>query len=219
MQFAVIGLGVFGRACALELQSLGNEVLGIDLDEDEVSKVSDTLAHSVIADATDSDTLEDLNLRQFDGVIVSIGDDLEASLLCTLNLIKLPVKNLWVKAKTDAHHDILESLGVENIIHPEQDMGVRIAQSMAYPMMKQYLSLGNKEYLVRIDLPEKIGCVSLNKITDRNPNTRLILIVRDDEVIQDFSTDMLLQHPDRLLFKGGISELKYLAKKLLSLEK
>lgn len=217
MQFAVIGLGVFGRACAFELQGLGNEVLGIDLDEDEVNKVSDTLTHSVIADATDNDTLEELNLRQFDGVIVSIGDDLEASLLCTLNLIKLPVKNLWVKAKTDAHHDILESLGVENIIHPEQDMGIRIAQSMAYPMMKQYLSLGNKEYLVRIDLPEQMEPINLNKITSRNPNTNLILIVRGNEVIQDFLEDIQLQYPDRLIFKGEVSELKYLAKKLLSL--
>ena len=79
MQFAVIGLGVFGRACAFELQQQGNEVLGIDLDEEEVNKVSDVLAHSVIADATDIDTLQELNLSQFDGVIVSIGDDLDGA--------------------------------------------------------------------------------------------------------------------------------------------
>lgn len=213
MQFAVIGLGVFGRACAFELQSQGNEVLGIDLDEEEVDKVSDILAHSVIADATNIETLQELNLSQFDGVIVSIGDNLEASLLCTLNLIKLPVKNLWVKAKTDAHHDILDSLGVQNIIHPEQDMGIRIAQSMAYPMMKQYLALGNQEFLVRIDIPEGMPPISLNKINSRSPNTNLLLIIRDDEVIEHFDDQTMVQYPDRLVYRGSVSDLKVLAKR------
>lgn len=212
MQFAVIGLGVFGRACAFELQSQGNEVMGIDMDEQEVNKVSDILSHSVIADATDIETLKELNLSQFDGVIVSIGEDLEASLLCTLNLIKLPVKNLWVKAKTDAHHDILHSLGVENIIHPEQDMGIRIAQAMAYPMMKQYLSLGNEEFLVRIDVPEDIRPITVGKIKSRHPNTSLLLIVRNNQAVQSFNDDTLIQYPDRVVYTGLVSDLKHLSK-------
>lgn len=212
MQFAVIGLGVFGRACAFELQSQGNEVLGIDTDENEVNKVSDVLSHSVIADATDIETLKELNLSQFDGVIVGIGDDLEASLLCTLNLIKLPAKNLWVKAKTDAHHDILNSLGVKNIIHPEQDMGVRIAQAMAYPMMKQYLSLGNEEFLVRIDVPQNIRPISVGKIRIKHPDTSLLLIIRDNKVVQNFNDDTIIQYPDRVVYTGLVNDLKFLSK-------
>ncbi|EGK14893.1 potassium channel family protein [Psychrobacter sanguinis] len=212
MQFAVIGLGVFGRACAFELQSQGNEVLGIDTDENEVNKVSDVLSHSVIADATDIETLKELNLSQFDGVIVGIGDDLEASLLCTLNLIKLPAKNLWVKAKTDAHHDILNSLGVKNIIHPEQDMGVRIAQAMAYPMMKQYLSLGNEEFLVRIDVPQNIRPISVGKIRIKHPDTSLLLIIRDNKVMQNFNDDTIIQYPDRVVYTGLVNDLKFLSK-------
>ncbi len=216
MQFAVIGLGVFGRACAFELQSQGNEVLGIDMDEQEVNKVSDILSHSVIADATDIETLKELNLSQFDGVIVSIGDDLEASLLCTLNLIKLPVKNLWVKAKTDAHHDILHSLGVQNIIHPEQDMGIRIAQAMAYPMMKQYLALGNDEFLVRIDVPQNLRPVSVGKIKSRHPDTSLLLIIRNNKMLLDFNNDTLIQYPDRVIYTGRVSDLKYLSKAFIN---
>ncbi|WP_296202330.1 potassium channel family protein [Psychrobacter sp. UBA3962] len=215
MQFAVIGLGVFGRACAFELQSQGNEVLGIDMDEQEVNKVSDILSHSVIADATDIETLKELNLSQFDGVIVSIGEDLEASLLCTLNLIKLPAKNLWVKAKTDAHHDILHSLGVENIIHPEQDMGIRIAQAMAYPMMKQYLALGNEEFVVRIDVPQNVRPISVGKIKSRHPDTSLLLIIRNNEILRDFNSDTIIQYPDRVLYTGLVKDLKYLAKSFI----
>lgn len=215
MQFAVIGLGVFGRACAFELQSQGNEVLGIDMDEQEVNKVSDILSHSVIADATDIETLKELNLSQFDGVIVSIGEDLEASLLCTLNLIKLPAKNLWVKAKTDAHHDILHSLGVENIIHPEQDMGIRIAQAMAYPMMKQYLALGNEEFVVRIDVPQNVRPISVGKIKSRHPDTSLLLIIRNNEILREFNSDTLIQYPDRVLYTGLVKDLKYLAKSFI----
>lgn len=212
MQFAVIGLGVFGRACAFELQRQGNEVLGIDLDDREVNKVSETLSHSVIADATDKDILQELNLSQYDGVMVSIGDNLEASLLCTLNLIHLPVKNLWVKAKTDAHHDILVSLGVENIIHPEQDMGIRIAQAMNYPMMKQYLALGNDDYLVRIDVPEQWQPHSIAQIRNKHPDTSLVLIIRDNQMIRVFNDDVKVQYPDGLVFSGGINDLKNLAK-------
>lgn len=215
MQFAVIGLGVFGRACAFELQSQGNEVLGIDMDEQEVNKISDILSHSVIADATDIETLKELNLSQFDGVIVSIGEDLEASLLCTLNLIKLPAKNLWVKAKTDAHHDILHSLGVENIIHPEQDMGIRIAQAMAYPMMKQYLALGNEEFVVRIDVPQNVRPISVGKIKSRHPDTSLLLIIRNNEILRDFNSDTIIQYPDRVLYTGLVKDLKYLAKSFI----
>ena len=214
IQFAVVGLGVFGRVCAFELQRQGNEVLGIDMDEREVNDVSDVLSHAVIADATDKDTLKELNLNQFDGVMVSIGDHLEASLLCTLNLINLPVKNLWVKAKTDAHHDILESLGVKNIIHPEQDMGIRIAQAMNYPMMKQYLSLGNEEFLVRIDVPAHWQAHTIAQIRNKFPDTSLVLIVRGGQVIRTFNDDMLLQPLDSLVYVGLVSELKALAKYL-----
>ena len=212
MQFAVIGLGVFGRACAFELQRQGNEVLGIDLDEKEVNKVSDTLSHAVIADATDKETLKELNFAQLDGVMVCIGDNLEASLLCTLNLIHLPVHNLWVKAKTDAHHDILASLGVKNIIHPEQDMGTRIAQAMNYPMMKQYLSLGNNEYLVRIDIPDGWASQSIAKIRNTHPTTSLLLIVRQEQIIRVFDDNWTVQHPDSLVFSGTLPELKRLAR-------
>lgn len=212
MQFAVIGLGIFGRTCAFELQRLGNEVLGIDMDPKEVDAVSDELSHSVIADATNKETLEELNLKQCDGVLVSIGDNLEASLLCTLNLINLPVKNLWVKAKTDAHHDILESLGVKNIIHPEQDMGIRIAQAMNYPMVKQYLSLGDEQFLVRIDVPQNCSPQSVAQIRNHHPLTSLVMIFRDSQPIRSFTDDMIVQAPDRLVFSGYLEDLKSLAK-------
>lgn len=212
MQFAVIGLGVFGRTCAFELQRLGNEVLGIDVDSKEVDTVVDVISHAVIADATNKDTISELNLAQYDGVMVSIGDDLEASLLCTLNLINLPVKNLWVKAKTDAHHAILERLGVENIIHPEQDMGIRIAQAMNYPMVKQYLALEKDHYLVRIDIPSSCGSQSVAKIRNSHPGTSLVIIVRDGQLIRSFTDDVQVAHPDRLVFSGHLSDLKGLAK-------
>ena len=98
MQFAIIGLGVFGITCAKELEKLGNQVLAIDIDEKLVDDISEYVTRAVIADATDKDTIEELDLASFDGVLVSIGDNLEASLLCTLNLLSLNVQNLWVKA-------------------------------------------------------------------------------------------------------------------------
>lgn len=212
MQFAVIGLGAFGRTCAIELQNQGNEVIGIDLDEQEIDKVSNILSHSVIADATNQEVINELNLTQLDGVLVSIGDDLEASLLCALNLINLKVKNLWVKAKTDAHHTILESIGVKNIIHPEQDMGIRIAQAMNYPLVKQYLSLGNDEFIIRIDVPRNWQSQKVGDVRRKHVNTPLLIVVRNGEIIRDFDEDTLLQPADKLVFSGLIKPLKALAK-------
>lgn len=212
MQFAIIGLGVFGKTCAYELQSLGNQVLAIDIEDKLVDDVSDSVSRAVIADATDKDTLLELDLGNFDGVLVSIGEDLEASLLCTLNLLSMQVHNLWVKAKTDAHHQILQSLGVKNIIHPEQDMGIRIAQRMNYPMVKQYMALGDDDFLIRLDPPEQWRGHSWQEIQAQHPNLMFFMLKRNGKMYNSLPADYYFQGGDKLIVGGAISSLKKLAK-------
>lgn len=212
MQFAIIGLGVFGKTSALELQKLGNQVLAIDIDEKLVDDVSEHVTRAVIADATDKATLEELDLANFDGVLVSIGDYLEASLLCTLNLISLNVPNLWVKAKTEAHHQILQSLGVKNIIHPEQDMGIRIAQRMNYPMVKQYMALGDEQFLIRLDPPEQWRGHTWADIERDHPDVMFFMLKRHGQVFNYLPQDYYFQGGDKLVVGGDTQALRRLAK-------
>ncbi len=106
-QFAVIGLGSFGATVAQELTKLNHDVIGIDTVKKNVENLADVLTHAVIADATDEHVLDELNIQNCDAVVVAIGEDIEASILCVLNLKNLGIDKIWVKAKTKAHHTIL----------------------------------------------------------------------------------------------------------------
>lgn len=210
MQYAIIGVGVFGRACAKELQSLGNHVLAIDIDEKLIDEIAPLVSRAVIADATSTETLAELGIGEFDGVLVAIGDDLEASLLCTLSLIKMNVANLWVKAKTDAHHQILQSLGVTNIIHPEQDMGIKIAQNMNYPIVKQYMSLGDDDYAIAISPPSSWHGVTWHDLKRQNPVT--LCLVKRGKKMHDSNDDWVVAPDDKLIVAGQSLALRQLVK-------
>jgi len=118
-QFAVIGLGRFGSAATLELMRMGHSVLGVDTDGKLVDKYADQLTHAVIADVTDPASLEELGLDNYDVVLVAIGEEFQASLLCVVHLKSLGAPTIWVKASSHAQHLILSKLGVARIIHPE----------------------------------------------------------------------------------------------------
>ncbi|MCP2635344.1 TrkA family potassium uptake protein [Microbacterium sp. HD4P20] len=124
---AVIGLGRFGRALALELMAGGTEVLGIDRDEDLVQSLNGELTQVVRADSTKREALEQLAVDEFDRVVVAIGDDISASILTCSVLLSMGIPALWAKAVDDQHGLILEQLGVHKVIYPEKDMGRRVA--------------------------------------------------------------------------------------------
>ena len=150
-QFAVIGLGRFGAATSLELMRLGHSVLGVDIDGRVVDQHAERLTRAAIADVTDRDALAELGLEEYDVVLVAIGEDIQASLVCTVHLKSMGVRTLWVKASSRAHHLILTKLGVSRIIHPEEEMGIRIAQVLSYPMVNDYIALGNGDFVVEIE--------------------------------------------------------------------
>jgi trk system potassium uptake protein TrkA len=124
---AVIGLGRFGTALALELMASGTEVLGIDGSEEIVQKLNGQLTQVVRADATDQEALQQLAVHEFDRVVVAIGSDIQASILTTSVLLGFKIPQLWAKAVSDPHGKILEQLGVAHVIYPEKDMGRRVA--------------------------------------------------------------------------------------------
>jgi trk system potassium uptake protein TrkA len=156
-QFVIIGLGRLGSAMISTLQSLGHEVLGIDSDAELVQDLSGEFpnAQLVAADATDETVLRDLNVGQFDGAAVVIGENMEAGILATANIKELGVPFVVARATSKLHARVLERVGADRIIEPERDMGAQVARTMASPAVMDYVDLGGDEALLETEVPEE----------------------------------------------------------------
>jgi trk system potassium uptake protein len=215
-QFAVIGLGRFGSTVSLELIRLGHLVLGVDVEPKFINRLSDKLSHAVIADVTDEQVLAELDLLRYDAVLVAIGEDLEASILCVLHLKNLGVKQIWVKASSKSHHTILSRLGVSRIIHPEEEMGIKVALALNYPMINQYLALGHNQYLVEIPVNSRLKDSSLSALLGgERDDVKTVLVKRRDQLFCPVPDDFILAADDCLVLAGTLSILKSLAPRLV----
>jgi trk system potassium uptake protein TrkA len=139
------------------LLELGHEVLAIDPDKDLVQSLSDDLpdAHLVAGDATDIDVLRDLNVGQFDGAAVTVGENIEASILATVNLKELGVPMVMTRAVSTLHIRVLERIGTDRILEPEREMGEQMARIIASPAIRDYVELGEDEALIEAEVPDK----------------------------------------------------------------
>ncbi|MEF3307048.1 potassium channel family protein [Paenibacillus sp. GYB003] len=166
-QFAVIGLGRFGASLARELVNQGLEVLGIDRDEEAVDEMADILTHAIVADSTEEETLRSIGIRNFDCAIVSIGDDIQASIMTAILLKDLGVKTVVAKALTELHGKVLERLGVDRVIYPERDMGIRVAHQLANPNLLDYIELSKDYTIAELSVPGRLNGVSLKELDPR----------------------------------------------------
>src|SRR4051794_6606429 len=129
-EFVVIGLGRFGGSIVHELVRLGADVMAIDVNTERVDEYAKVATQAIIADTTDEEVIKSLGVRNFEHVIIAIGENIQASILTTLILKELGVPNVTVKAQSDYHAKVLKKIGADQIIHPERDMGIRIANNL-----------------------------------------------------------------------------------------
>ena len=210
-QFAVIGLGSFGATVATKLAMLNHDVIGIDSNKKYVETFSDQLTHAVIADATDEHVLKELNIQNCEAVVVAIGEDIEASILCVLHLKNMGMNKIWAKAKSKAHHMILTHLGVSKIIHPEEDMGTRVAQSLSYPMVSRYMGLEDNHFIVKIEIKASLKGERFNHLMGNIPAIKTILHKRGKEILYNIDPNLILQEGDILVVEGELEPLRKLS--------
>lgn len=153
-QYAVIGMGRFGTSVAHELSELGFDVLAIDANEQKIQEVSNWVTHAVAADSTDEEAMRSLGLRNFDVVVVAIGEDIQASILTTLILKELGVPELIVKAQNELHGKVLDKIGANKVVFPERDMGLRVAHHLISPNILEYIELSNDYSIVEMKAPD-----------------------------------------------------------------
>src|SRR5687767_4657208 len=157
-QIAVLGLGRFGQAVALELTRLGHDVLAVDRDERAVQSIADDVTHAVQADITDPDTIEALGLADFDTAIVAVSETLEASIMATVLLRRIGVRRIIAKAAHDLHGSILEQVGAMRVVYPERETGSRVAHSFRAPGVQDYLDAAPGYGIARVaSAPSWIG--------------------------------------------------------------
>lgn len=206
---AVIGLGTFGTTVASELSRFGNHVLGIDIIERNVSHVADMLTEAVIADGRDEDALREAGVGKYDVVLIAIGEDLEANILCTMNVKMLGVKTVWVKAISRTHHRILTKLGADRVIQPEQEIGRHIAEMLHNPLVRDYVSLGNGFHVVDFRVPESLDGKDVGEIgiSDRF-ELRILGLMRGSEFIACETGPVTMQTDDKLLLLGRRENLR-----------
>jgi len=138
-QFAVIGLGNFGYYLATHLYEKGHEVLAIDNNPSRIQEIKESVSRAVVADATERRAIEPLGISQMDAAVVCIGSVLSNSILTTLNLKDIGVKHVYAKAVSESHGRILHKIGALEIIFPEKDMGVSLAERLHNPNILDYL--------------------------------------------------------------------------------
>ena len=162
-QFVVIGLGRFGTSVAKTLSALGHDVLAMDKNEHAVQVIMHDVTQAVQADARDEDTLRALGVRNFDVAIVAIGDDLEANILITLMLKEMGIPYVVTKAQSSLHGKVLEKIGADKIVYPEQDMGVRLANNLIRTNVMDFIELSLDFSIFEIIAPSKFVNKSLGK--------------------------------------------------------
>jgi len=178
-KFAVIGLSSFGFYLSKYLSDRGFSVMAIDSDESVIEKIKPFVNKAVIADARDKDTLESLGVGEFDSVIVSLGGQIDASILVTLYLKELKVKEIIAKAVTEDHGKILDRIGATVVIFPEKDMAYRVARTLASPNVFDVISLSKDISILEFGPPAKFLGKTIAELNIRQKFGIQIIVIKE----------------------------------------
>lgn len=210
-QFVVIGLGRFGTSVAKTLYSLGNDVLAIDVDEETVQNISDSVTHSVQADATDENTLRSLGIRNFDVAVVTIGSDLQSSVMVTLLLKELGVDLIIAKANSEIHAKVLYKIGADRVVLPERDMGVRVAHNLVSSNILDYIELSPDYSIAEIANPKSWQGKTLQELNLRaNFGINIVAVKKDNDINVSPMAEDKLEAGDVIVAIGCADELNKL---------
>ena len=212
-QFLVVGLGRFGTSLAKTLYNLGYDVMGIDSNEEIIQNIADQITHAVQADATDENTLKALGVRNFDVAIVSIGNDIQSSILVTIMLKEMGIKYVVAKAQSQLHGKVLYKVGADRVVFPERDMGIRVAHYLVSSNILDYIELSPEYSIVEIAAVPAWYDKSLGQLDMRRKYGLNVMAIKrnDSNVIISPHADTIILKDDVLVVvghKGDIEKLE-----------
>lgn len=214
-QFVVIGLGRFGNALAKTIYELGHDVLAIDVDEEKVQDIADDVTHAVQMDATDENAIKNIGLRNFEVAVVTIGSDMQASIMATLIAKEMGVKFIIAKAQNEQHAKVLYKIGADKVILPEQDMGVRVAHNLVSSNILDYIELSSEYSIVEIEVLGEWEGKTLKELDFRKKyGANIVAIKSGKNVNVSPYADDTINKGDIVVALGSVSDLRKLEKVL-----
>ena len=208
-EFLVIGLGQFGTALTKQLYEEGASVLVIDKDPDKINEIDAFCTQAVCADATDERALERLGIKNLDIAVVCIASEIEASVFITLALKQMGLPLVIAKAQNDKHKHILEKIGADRVIVPEEEIGIKLAGNLTRPNMVEILSLNEQFRIIEIKTPAKWQNKSLIQLKlTTTERVTILLVKRGDQIIVTPGGDCVLLEGDILLISGSLADTK-----------
>ncbi|OQA21036.1 MAG: Ktr system potassium uptake protein A [Actinobacteria bacterium ADurb.Bin346] len=212
-QFLIIGLGRFGASVARTLSKAGHTVIGIDQSEDRIQRVASEINDAIKCDATDAEILDSLGIRDFEAVIVAIGEKyIQNSILVTLILKEKGAKKIIAKAGTQTQGRVLSKVGADTIVYPEKDMGERVAKNLISTNVLDFLEVGSEISIIEIIAPAIMVGHSLIELNLRNKYGINIISIKTNknEIKSPPDTNYRLQPDDIVTLIGENRQLKKL---------
>jgi trk system potassium uptake protein TrkA len=207
-RYAVIGLGKFGATVVRTLHERGHEVIAIDQDKEKVQDIRDSATQAIEADCTDQDTLRALGIQDADAVVVSLGERMDASVLVTLYLRDLGLKEIVVKAISEDHGKVLHLIGATEIVHPERDTARRVARGLGLRSIVEYLPLASDSSLVEVKVPAEFVGRTLAELDIRKRFQVLVVAIkRGESLVLATGGGERLQPGDVLVLVGRDADL------------
>lgn len=181
--YAVIGLGRFGMALASTLAEADCDVMVIDNDEEKIQEMAEKVTYAVKADVKETGTLKSLGVQNMDVVVVGISEDMEASILATLQAKDLKVPFVMAKAMNELHGRILSKLGADEVIYPEKAMGLRTARNLLSNRLLDIFELSPEFSIAEFAVPDAWVGKSLSQLKIRERNNINVMAVKSGDTV------------------------------------
>lgn len=205
-QVAVMGLGRFGSSIARSLYNLGHDVLAIDKDEDRVQSIVSQATHALAGDCTNEAVLKELGIPDYDAAVVAIGSDVVSSIMTSVLLKTLGVPYVVSRAHNELHGNTLDRIGVNKIVHAEEEMGNRLAHSMFNPNVEEYLEITPTFGISKLRIPPRFVDMTLKELgfsNSRNKSGLVVLAIRHGkDITLNPESDSRLHTGDWLVLAG-----------------
>ena len=213
-QYVVFGLGRFGVSLTKALHEYGAEVLAVDKDEEKVNEIEPFCTHAACTDATDERNIERLGINNMDVAIVCLASNIEASIFISLMCKQMGIPKVIAKASDDRHKLVLERIGVDSVVIPEEAMGERLAAMLAKPNVVEIMTLANSFSMIEIRTPKRWQDKTLIELDLRNTEgVNIVVIKRGEEIITTPSGDCKLLADDIIVVAGSMQDIKRLSNK------
>jgi len=222
MKFIIIGLGNFGSSLALQLTNLGHEIIGVDFNMKKAEMLQEKIMHTICMDTTDENAIDTLPITDADYVVIAIGEDTGASILSTALIKQRNPKRIIGRAINPLHQTVLQSMGIEEIVHPEEETAERWANKFDVLGTVDSFNLDDKHKIVEIIVPKRHTGMSIKEADFRKRyNLNVITVIQEltrknllgkvhkyKEVMGVLDPDYLLKEGDILVVFGTILDIE-----------